>query len=606
MVKQSDHRGVRKGSDAVHRQHDCSGAGSDRSEDRDDDRSLVSRQKYDALMNTCAALEEQAQRQAVINEILHLSIERCDLDQVLLTFLDRLVTFPELGLEPSGVVFLQQGEDLVIKAHKNVPAELVQKCAVLPVGTCLCGLAFSRSKVIFDHGDSPEHVLTYEGMTSHSHYCVPILSVDQKALGVVTLFLEPGKHYDKKVEDILVTSAGVLAAIIEQKQTEAQLAEQGELLTSIYGVVDSVALIVADLKEADARIVTFSPGAEKMFGYSAQEAIGQSIAIINTKENVQGIPSRVKRLRQGKAFQAIDMAMRRKSGVTFPAVLNIHPLTPQQDGTIRVIGVYSDVSALKQAQVELEHANIELEKRVNQRTLELQSAQRQILHAEKLSAIGRLSASIAHEFNNPLQGIKAVLKGIASRPKSLDREDEKLVTMAIQECIRMSGLIRDLQHFNRPTSGLFAWIDIHQAIESILLLQKSHFNKNKIVVTTVFDPSIPAVRVVPDQFKQVVVNLLTNAVDACEGGGTIEIRSKLHNEDHVLLSIEDSGIGILPDTMKHIFDPFFTTKPDVMGTGLGLSVCYGIVKKHMGEIQVSSQPGKGSTFTVMLPVKGDA
>jgi signal transduction histidine kinase len=117
--------------------------------------------------------------------------------------------------------------------------------------------------------------------------------------------------------------------------------------------------------------------------------------------------------------------------------------------------------------------------------------------------------------------------------------------------------------------------------------------------------NLPQIMAVSDQIKQVFLNLLTNAVDACHKGGGVITISTWQENDRVAVSIKDNGVGIKPEEMEHIFRPFFTTKPEVKGTGLGLSVSYGIIKNHHGEFRVDSQPGKGATFTVLLPIKAE-
>ena len=258
--------------------------------------------------------------------------------------------------------------------------------------------------------------------------------------------------------------------------------------------------------------------------------------------------------------------------------------------------------ALRQSEKKLLTINEELERRVERRTQELQETQSHFLHAEKLSAIGKLSASIAHEFNNPLQGIMSILKGLKKRA-ILEEEDRELLDAAISESERIKNLIRSLQEFNRPSSGQKGVMDVHQSLESLLLLCKSDFKNKRISVMRNYAEGLPHILAVPDQIKQVFLNLLTNAADACvQPGGVITI-STWQEEQCVAVSIKDTGIGISSDKIDLIFQPFYTTKPAVKGTGLGLSVCHGIIQKHQGKIRVESQPGKGSTFIVLLPAK---
>jgi signal transduction histidine kinase len=260
-----------------------------------------------------------------------------------------------------------------------------------------------------------------------------------------------------------------------------------------------------------------------------------------------------------------------------------------------------DVASHEQNEEQIRTLNTVLEQKVEQRTIQLKEKQAQILHSEKLASIGQLSASIAHEFNNPLQGIITVLKGF-EKWLNLDEEDSVLLNLAISECMRMKGLIRSLQDFNRPSSGKKCYFHLSSTIESLLLLQKSNFKRKGISVESSYDERAAMVFAIQDQIKQVILNLFTNAVDACPPeGGIISVKTWSDGE-RIALSIRDNGTGIEKDQLSHIFQPFYSTKPDKKGTGLGLSICHGIVQEHGGEIQVESELGKGSTFTVLLPI----
>ena len=399
-----------------------------------------------------------------------------------------------------------------------------------------------------------------------------------------------------------------LEALVRQhtsrlEDANQQLLEQTENLASVYQALDSIGLIVCDLGQQTGRINTFSAGAEKLFGYRLEEVLGQSIELIYPSEKRCHVADLARRLCQGQMVQSFDMTLVRKSGECFPAVVSVHPFAHRGGQFTKAVGVFRDISELISIQAELKAVNDQLEQRVEERTLELQETQKQYLHAEKLAAIGKLSASIAHEFNNPLQGIFSILKGLQKRAV-LEEEDRQLLDAAITEGDRVKELIRSLQEFNRPSSGRMVIMDVHQSLNSILLLHKSDFKGKRISVVLDYAEHLPQVLAVPDQIKQVFLNLLANAADACQlPGGVITVRTWQEGE-RVAVAIQDTGIGIKAEEMGLIFQPFYTTKPEIKGTGLGLSVSHGIIAHHQGEIQVVSQPNHGSTFTVLLPVNG--
>ncbi len=251
-------------------------------------------------------------------------------------------------------------------------------------------------------------------------------------------------------------------------------------------------------------------------------------------------------------------------------------------------------------QGELEQSRDKLEQRVQSRSAELEKTHSQLLHAEKLGAIGSFSATIAHEFNNPLTGVMNVLSRLRRKLK-LKENDQQLVDMALNECKRIQKMIQDLQSFNRPSSGLKSLFDLQETIESILLLCKKELAQNHITVETHFCPVSITVEAIEDQIKQVFLNLIKNAMDAMPvKGGELTITMK-EEGDVVTVAIQDNGSGITAEHRKKIFEPFFTTKTAVKGTGLGLSTSYGIIKSHGGDIAVHSEPGKGTMFILSLP-----
>lgn len=271
--------------------------------------------------------------------------------------------------------------------------------------------------------------------------------------------------------------------------------------------------------------------------------------------------------------------------------------SPERQEILHLLGSHAAIS--------LKNSNLfnELEKTVEKLHLEIKKrkeTQLQLLHAEKLSALGRLSASIAHEFGNPLIGIRYLFQDIQQR-FDLSHEDKKLIDIGVDECQRMKMLIRDMQQLNRPSSSVKKHFTPHKPLENVLLFQNKTMKACGINVVKKFDTDIAGILAIEDQITQVLVNITLNAVDAMtENGGTLTITT---NQDAEFLNIliKDTGVGISPENQDNIFEPFFSTKQNVEGTGLGLPVSYSIIKNHGGNISFTSTVGEGTTFHIRLP-----
>jgi predicted ATPase/signal transduction histidine kinase len=266
-----------------------------------------------------------------------------------------------------------------------------------------------------------------------------------------------------------------------------------------------------------------------------------------------------------------------------------------------LIGLLGDQAAINMRNSrlfsELENTVVELNEEIRKR----KKIQLQLLHSEKLSALGRLSSSIAHEFGNPLMGVKYLLSDLVGRPY-LNDEDRELIELGIEECERMKKLLKDIGQFNKPTSGKKESISMHNLMDNVLLLQDKFLKSRNLGITKKYNATRETIYVVPDQISQVLLNLTINAADATsEKGGTITVTTENRGED-IHLSIVDTGTGIDPVIRDNIFEPFFSTKHAEDGTGLGLSISYGIVKQHRGTLSFDSEPGKGTVFTLTLPL----
>ncbi len=256
-------------------------------------------------------------------------------------------------------------------------------------------------------------------------------------------------------------------------------------------------------------------------------------------------------------------------------------------------------------QIEAYEEILSLNEELNGYIERLQSTQRQLIQAEKLSAIGQLAAAVAHELNNPLAGVliytKLLMKKIGD--DSFDREETLANLLKIDTAVNQcSRIIRGLLDFARQSEPALKPVIISSVIDQVISLVGHQAVMKKVAVAREEAPALPPVLADFNQLQQVFINLAVNAIQATSEGGRLTIRSSLGEDGRVRVSFQDTGCGIPPENIDKIFTPFFTTKEEVKGVGLGLSVSYGIIERHGGKIEVQSEVGKGSTFTVYLPV----
>lgn len=266
--------------------------------------------------------------------------------------------------------------------------------------------------------------------------------------------------------------------------------------------------------------------------------------------------------------------------------------------------------SLRKADEEISAWSREIESRVEEKTLELEKFHRRMMEVEKLAALGQLAAGVAHELNNPLTGILGYAEMAKDRDRAAppkdpeDPERERMVSYfhRIEELAnRCRGIILDMLTFARRHTEEPRDTEINELIHQTLGFLDVQLARRKVLVVRDFQEGLPVLRGNPLQLQQVFTNLILNAAHAMPGGGTLTIRTR-QEEGTVRAEFEDTGTGIDPANRHRLFEPFFTTKPPGEGTGLGLSVSYGIVQKHGGTIAVSSEPGHGALFTVVLPL----
>jgi two-component system NtrC family sensor kinase len=258
----------------------------------------------------------------------------------------------------------------------------------------------------------------------------------------------------------------------------------------------------------------------------------------------------------------------------------------------------------------------ELANSFNTMTLELKRAreelgriQSHLLQVEKMVSLGKLCASVAHELNNPLGGILTYARLTQKRLSSPELTPEKLssiqkdLSMVADETTRCGNIVKNLLLFSKKQIGEFAVVDLHQILDRCTQLIEHHMKLSSIELVKSYQDQKAEVICDKDQIQQAFLAILDNAMAAMPQGGTLSIVTNQNpRKKKVRIQIEDTGPGISPEDLPHIFEPFYTTKKEGKGVGLGLSVCYGIIERHDGTIEVSSTPGRGSTFIIELPL----
>jgi two-component system, NtrC family, sensor kinase len=260
--------------------------------------------------------------------------------------------------------------------------------------------------------------------------------------------------------------------------------------------------------------------------------------------------------------------------------------------------------SLRRTEGELKDLNLDLERQVEDRTADLKKAQNALVHNEKMSSLGQLAASIAHEINNPLAGIltfaKLVIRTLEQGPPDDGTRRDLVRNLALvqRETERCSAIVRNLLDFARDRPVALRELQVNAVVEEGLQLIAHQIAIQGLTLEKDLQPT-PPVRADFGQLRQAVVNVVMNAIEAMGKRGVLTVRTRTAGGGGVEIVIADTGPGIAPEHLKHVFEPFFTTKEK--GTGLGLSVVYGILQRHQGTVDVRSEIGRGTTFVLALP-----
>lgn len=265
------------------------------------------------------------------------------------------------------------------------------------------------------------------------------------------------------------------------------------------------------------------------------------------------------------------------------------------------------IHVLEEELAETNRGLIALTTELEKKNEELQQMTHQLWQTAKLATIGELTASIAHELNNPLATVTLRTESLLVTTPA-DAPQRKALHVIEHEVERMGNLVANLLQFSRRYERQISTVDVLDEIEKTLDLVTSHFRNHRIEVHKEFHSDVPAIRADRQQLRQVLLNLFTNASDAMPRGGTLTIRVKncMTQPRGVQLEIADTGLGISPENLARVLEPFFTTKPEGKGTGLGLPICRRIVQEHNGSLEINSDLGNGTTVQIVLPCSGNA
>jgi two-component system NtrC family sensor kinase len=239
----------------------------------------------------------------------------------------------------------------------------------------------------------------------------------------------------------------------------------------------------------------------------------------------------------------------------------------------------------------------------NKMAEELESRQMQLLQSRKMASIGTLTSGIAHELNNPLNNISLTAETLLMNHREMpDPEKEEMLEEIMHQSDRGSQVVKNLLEFSRTDRPFLSALSVEETIKGTVRLIRNQLMVNGIKLHEEIQGDIPFLRGKRQDLEQAFLNILVNSIQAMPEGGHITIRAGLGPQGYIRVDIEDTGIGIKPEDLTHVFDPFYTTKPVGQGTGLGLSLTYGIVRNHGGYIETKSQINKGTTFSIYLPV----
>jgi two-component system, NtrC family, sensor kinase len=374
--------------------------------------------------------------------------------------------------------------------------------------------------------------------------------------------------------DLLNTIGSYVAIALENARLYHSLEQKAVQIERLKdfseNIVSSlnIGVLSADLED---HIESWNPQLERMLAISAGEAMSKPLADVLPAELSAEIAARLQEERVSGIYR---LRLLNRAGSQVVVNVSIAPLLGKSGERIGRILLLDDVTQ----RVRMED---------------------QLIQTEKLTSLGLLAAGVAHEVNTPLAVISNYIQMLAKQIPENDPK-QKTIEKIVKQTFRASEIVNNLLNFSRTGGAEWKEIDLNALLEETLSLVQHPFKTANVSVIRSFTPELPSVLGSNNRLQQVFLNLFLNARDAMPGGGMLEVRTSVNHET-VEVEVTDTGVGIAAENVARIFDPFFTTKASGRGTGLGLSVSYGILKEHAGRIDVRSTPGKGTSFRLELP-----
>jgi len=382
-----------------------------------------------------------------------------------------------------------------------------------------------------------------------------------------------GDYLSSDDVELVETIAGYVAVALDNAQLYSSLEQKALEIARLKdfseNIVESLNVGVLSV-DLDGIVESWNTRMEQLFGVSRQESVGRQLSSLLPEELAREIAAR------GDQEQITGIYKQRvqHQGKSLTLNVSITPLVSKSNERIGRLLLFDDVT-------------------------QRERMEEQMSQTEKLTSLGLLAAGVAHEVNTPLAVISNYIQMLAKQMPEGDPR-QSIIEKIVKQTFRASEIVNNLLNFSRTGAAEAADIDVNRVVEETLSLVAHPLKASQIQVVKQLGEPLPAVRGSANKLQQVFLNLFLNARDAMPSGGMLEVRTVVHNGS-VEIEVADTGAGIPREHIHRIFDPFFTTKASGRGTGLGLSVSYGIIKEHSGKIDVRSTPGKGTSFHVEFP-----